>query len=128
MCPYRLFCVVKSLSNMLLVEISPRQLAVRTVYNLIVTHCTISYKLISHDLLRELHPCWPAGTPPALSHHLRGSQHHQYILSYLVLKLQNVQEVAPNQTFFHPYIQCCGMFLGESLCIIVYLFRKCSQQ
>jgi len=40
----------------------------------------------------------------------------------VVLKLQNLQSI-DGRNFFHPYIQGCGMFLGQALCIFVYLFR-----
>ena len=49
------------------------------------------------------------------------------LLNIKAFKLQNsqyVEEGGKERKFFHPYMQAWLMFLGESLCIWIYLFNR----
>jgi len=45
-------------------------------------------------------------------------------LNTIVYKWQNSTEVAGGGLFYHPFMQATAMFLGEAICIILYLGEK----
>jgi hypothetical protein len=41
----------------------------------------------------------------------------------ILMKVQNNTDGLDNQPFNHPYLQCAIMFMGEFLCMIVYIIK-----
>lgn len=43
-------------------------------------------------------------------------------------KLESKNSVGEVKPFNHPFLQACTMFIGESLCMIVFFITRCIQR